>query len=75
MANVETEYMGGRKAKLWTYMILMAVLVIGAVIANFAVKNPELAEKGVESFMGLPRWAFPTLPRSRTPWARCTGSR
>ena len=42
MANVETEYMGGRKAKLWTYLILMIVLVIGAVIVNLAIKDPEL---------------------------------
>jgi hypothetical protein len=61
MANAESEYMGGRKAKLWTYLILMLGLVIGAVIVNFAVKDPELAKKGVESFMGLPRWAFPII--------------
>ena len=61
MVYVENEYLGGRKAKLWTYMILMALLVIGAVIVNFAVKNPDLAAKGVESFVGLPRWAFPIL--------------
>ena len=61
MAYVENEYLGGRKARLWTYMILMVVLVIGAVVVNFAVKNPDLAQKGVESFMGLPRWAFPML--------------
>jgi len=61
MANVENEYMGGRKAKLWTYMILMTVLVIGAVIVNFAVNDPELAMKGVKSFMGMPRWAFPMI--------------
>ncbi|OFW51252.1 MAG: hypothetical protein A2146_00645 [Actinobacteria bacterium RBG_16_67_10] len=61
MANAESEYMGGRKAKLWTYMILMIVLVSGAVIVNFAVRDPELAKKGVESFLGMPRWAFPSI--------------
>src|SRR3972149_11809821 len=61
MANAESEYMGGRKAKLWTYMILMIVLVSGAGIVNFAVRDPELAKKGVESFLGMPRWAFPSI--------------
>jgi hypothetical protein len=59
MANVETEYMGGRKARLWTYMILMLVLVVGAVIVNFVIKDPALAKQGVHKFLGMPRWAFP----------------
>ena len=61
MANVETEYMGGRKAKIWTYLIFMVVLVVGAVIANLVIKDPALAREGVNKFMGLPRWAFPLI--------------
>jgi hypothetical protein len=61
MANVETEYMGGRKARLWTYMILMVVLVVGAVIANLVIKDPALAKEGVHRFLGMPRWAFPVI--------------
>ncbi len=61
MANVETEYMGGRKAKLWTYLILMIVLVIGAVIVNLAIKDPELMRSGMKSFLGMPSWVFPIL--------------
>jgi hypothetical protein len=61
MANVETEYMGGRKAKLWTYLIFMVVLVVGAVIVNLVIKDPALAREGVNKFMGLPRWAFPLI--------------
>ena len=61
MANVETEYMGGRKAKLWTYMILMVVLVLGAVIVNLVIKDPAMAKEGVNKFLGLPRWVFPVL--------------
>ena len=61
MANIENEYMGGRKAKLWTYMILMIVLVLGAVVVNLVIKDPELAKQGVRSFLGLPRWVFPVI--------------
>jgi hypothetical protein len=61
MGNAETEYMGGRKAKLWTYMILMLALVLGAVVVNFVIKDPALAREGVHRFMGMPRWAFPCI--------------
>jgi hypothetical protein len=59
--QVENEYMGGRKAKLWTYIILLGVLVLGVIVFNFAWKNPELAESGIESFLGLPGWIFPIV--------------
>ena len=59
--QVENEYMGGRKAKLWTYIILLGVLILGVVVVNFAWKNPELAESGIESFLGLPGWVFPII--------------
>ena len=59
--RVENEYMGGKKAKLWTYIILFGVLVLGVVVVNFAWKNPELAETGIDSFLGLPSWLFPII--------------
>ena len=61
MANTETEYMGGKKARLWSYMILMFVLVLGAVVVNLVVKDPQLAKEGVHKFLGMPRWAFPVI--------------
>jgi hypothetical protein len=61
MVQVENEYLGGKKAKLWTYIILLGVLVLGVVVVNFAWKNPELAESGLESFLGLPAWVFPII--------------
>jgi hypothetical protein len=61
MGYAENQYMGGPKARLWTYLIMMVALVVGAVAINFAIKNPDLAEKGIESFLGMPRWAFPVL--------------
>jgi hypothetical protein len=59
--QVENEYMGGRKAKLWTYIILLGVLIAGVLVVNFAWKNPELAESGIESVLGLPSWLFPII--------------
>ncbi len=61
MGTHETEFMGSRKSKVWTYLILAGVLVIGVVVANFAMTNPETAKSGVEAFLGLPSWAFPTI--------------
>ena len=61
MGYAEHEYMGGPKARLWTYLIMAVALMLGAVAVNFAIKNPELAERGVESFLGMPRWAFPVV--------------
>lgn len=48
------------RSRMWTYLIVGIVLVVGAVIANFAMKNPELAEKGIATIAGLPSWTFPT---------------
>lgn len=56
--------MGTGKAKVWTYLILGVVLVVGIVATNFAIKNPALAHDGVEAFMGLPPWAFPVIGAS-----------
>lgn len=50
--------MGSGRAKMWTYFILAVVLVVGTVVANFALTNPESAKEGVDVVMGLPTWAF-----------------
>ena len=49
------------KGRVWTYLIVGIVLVIGALIINLAIKNPELAERGIDTVAGLPSWAFPTV--------------
>ncbi|MCB9570027.1 MAG: hypothetical protein H6710_22870 [Myxococcales bacterium] len=49
------------KSRMWSWLLLGLVLVIGVVIANFAVKNPELADQGMDAVLGLPAWAFPTI--------------
>ena len=53
--------MGGSRAKVWTYIILGLVLVVGIVVGNFALSNPETAAEGVDAFMGMPPWAFPGI--------------
>ena len=57
----EREFMGRKKAKLWTYLIFGTVLVLGILLANFAVVNPALARRGVDYFLGLPAGAFPVI--------------
>jgi hypothetical protein len=58
---METEYMGSGRAKMWTYFILAVVLVVGIIVANFAMTNEAMARDGVEAFLGLPGWAFPAI--------------
>jgi len=59
--RAENQYLGGGKAKLWTYIILLLALVVGVVVFNFAIKNPDLAKGGVDSFLGLPGFVFPII--------------
>jgi hypothetical protein len=57
----ERQFMGRKKAKLWTYLIFGTVLVLGVLLANFALVEPELARRSVDYFLGLPSWAFPVI--------------
>jgi hypothetical protein len=57
----EREFMGRKKAKLWTYLIFGTVLVLGVLVANFALVNPDLTRRSVAYFLGLPVWAFPVI--------------
>jgi hypothetical protein len=54
----EKEFMGGRKSKMWTYLIFLGVLIVGALVANLAFSNPTIAKEGVKGFFGLPAWAL-----------------
>lgn len=53
--------MGGQKSKMWTYLILMALLITIAIVINVVWKNPTAAKHGVSSFLGLPAWALATV--------------
>jgi hypothetical protein len=57
----EREFMGGRKSKLWTYLILMVVLVVIAIVVNLTFNNPTMMKEGVKSFFGLPGWALAAI--------------
>lgn len=54
----EKEFLGGRKGKMWTYLIFLGVLIVGALVANLVFSNPTVAKDGVKSFLGLPSWAL-----------------
>ncbi|NVB82665.1 MAG: hypothetical protein HOV81_30085 [Kofleriaceae bacterium] len=57
----ERQFMGGQKSKVWTYLILMVVLIGIVILINVVWKNPTLAREGVKSFFGLPTWALATI--------------
>jgi hypothetical protein len=59
--EAEREFMGRKKAKLWTYLIFGTVLVIGVLLANAAMVDPELTRRSVSYVLGLPSWAFPVI--------------
>ncbi len=54
----EKEFLGGRKGKMWTYLIFLGVLIVGALVANLVFSNPTVAKDGVKTFFGLPSWAL-----------------
>ncbi len=58
---VEREFMGSGKSRIWTYLILMILLVGIVVVINVVWKNPDGARDGMKSFFGLPSWALATV--------------
>ena len=57
----ERQFMGGQKSRVWTYLIMMVVLVAIVVIINVVWKNPSAASSAAKSFFGLPGWALATV--------------
>jgi hypothetical protein len=57
----ERQFMGGQRSKIWTYLILMAVLIAIVIVINLVWKNPAAAKEGFKSFLGLPSWALATV--------------
>lgn len=58
---VEREYMGRGRSRIWTYLILMVVLIGVVVAVNLVWKSPDTAREGVKSFLGLPGWSLATI--------------
>jgi hypothetical protein len=58
---VEREFMGKGRSKVWTYLILMIVLVAVVIVINVVWNDPTRASEGIKSFLGLPAWALATV--------------
>jgi hypothetical protein len=58
---VEREFLGKGRGRIWTYLILMVVLIAIVVVINLVWKDPDTAREGVKSFLGLPSWALATI--------------
>ncbi|HEY4180977.1 MAG TPA: hypothetical protein VGM90_29240 [Kofleriaceae bacterium] len=58
---VEREFMGKSKSRVWTYLILMVVLIGVALLINVVWLDPGRASAGMHSFIGLPAWALATI--------------
>ncbi len=58
---VEREFMGKGRSKIWTYLILMVLLVAIVIVINLVWINPGAASAGVKSLFGLPSWALATI--------------
>lgn len=58
---VEREFMGKGRSRVWTYLILMMLLVGLVILVNVVWKNPTAASEGFKSFFGLPSWALATV--------------
>ena len=58
---VEREFMGKGRSKIWTYLILMVLLIAVALVINLVWLDPGRASAGMKSFVGLPAWALATV--------------
>jgi len=52
----EREFMGSGRSKVWTYLIMMILLVVVAVVINVVWNDPQSARHGISSFFGLPSY-------------------
>ncbi|MEO8703569.1 MAG: hypothetical protein ABI867_26205, partial [Kofleriaceae bacterium] len=53
---VEREFMGKGRSRVWTYLILMFLLVAIVVVINLVWNDPSGARAGMKSFFGLPSY-------------------
>ncbi len=57
----EQRFLGMRKDKLWTFVIVGILLVVSFVVLNYVIGNYESAKSGVGKFLSLPGWVFPII--------------
>jgi hypothetical protein len=58
--QIEHEFMGKSRSKVWTYLILMVVFVVLVLVINLVLLDPGTAKSGLKHFFGLPSWALAT---------------
>lgn len=58
---MERRFLGMRKDKLWTFVIVGILLVVLFVVLNYTIGNYESAKAGVKKFLNLPGWLFPVI--------------
>lgn len=59
--QVEHEFMGKSRSKVWTYLILMVLFVVLVLVINLVLLDPGTAKAGLKHFFGLPSWALATV--------------
>jgi hypothetical protein len=57
----EKEFLGTGKGRMWTYLIMLGLLVAGALIGNLVFSNTAAAKDGVRTFLGLPTWVLASV--------------
>lgn len=57
----EHDFLGGHKDKVWTYLILLFVLIGIVILINVVWNNPERASAGIKQFLGLPAYALAAI--------------
>jgi hypothetical protein len=59
--QIEHEFMGKSRSKVWTYLILMVLFVVLVLVINLVLLDPGTAKSGLKHFFGLPSWALATV--------------
>ncbi len=57
----EHDFLGKHRDKMWTYFMLLALLIGIVVVLNVVWQDPHRATQGVKTFIGLPSWALATV--------------
>lgn len=57
----EHDFLGKHRDKMWTYFLLLALLIGLVVVINLVWKDPGAASGRVKQFAGLPGWALATV--------------
>ena len=50
-----------QKGKVWTYLIMAAVLIGTVILINVVWNDPQRAEEGIKHFFGLPGWVLASI--------------